>query len=203
MIYIKWLALTLIKFFVMFPTLLVAPQVIALFTREMPHNLPSYSWGGLWGTFDNPPQGDEGFVEKHSFFPNVVTGWRGYINRVQWMWRNKLYGFNKATSIEYNPAGVIDLIGEDGISDKYKIPGWYFVRVRDSKTMKVVGFEFYGIFPWMPEDKTFSVFRWTFKIKAKNLRVRIGWKILTDKYQTGGFAPLVNTFNPVDGYGKD
>ena len=64
MIYIKWLVLTLIKLFVMFPTLLVAPQIIALFTREMPHGLPSYTWGGLWGTFDNPPQGDEGFVEK-------------------------------------------------------------------------------------------------------------------------------------------
>ena len=75
--------------------------------------------------------------------------------------------------------------------------------MRDSSTLKVVGFEFYGIFPWMPEDKTFSVFRWTFKIKAKDLRVRLGWKILTDKYQIGGFAPLVNTFNPVDGYGKD
>ena len=73
MIYIKWLALTIIKLFVMLPTLLVA-----LWTRPMPHDLLSYSWGSLWGTFDNPPQGDEGFVLDHAFFVGIEDGWGGF-----------------------------------------------------------------------------------------------------------------------------
>ena len=186
MIYLKWFVLAAVKMIVMFPTLLIAPQLIALWTRPMPHDLPIYTWGWLWGTFDNPPQGDEGFGAKHAFFTGIEDGWRGYINRVQWMWRNKLYGFNRMVSLKYNPEHRLEFTGNENISDKYKIPGRYFAKLYDGK--KLVGFEFYLVRPW--SDK-------------RDLRVRIGWKMMSDKFAEDGFAPLVTTGNPFDGYGKD
>ena len=62
----------------------------------------------------------------------------------------------------------------------------YFVRVRALDSWQVVGFEFYGVFPYC---------------KTRDVRIRLDWKILTDKFQRQGFAQLVNTFNPFDGYG--
>lgn len=184
MIYLKWLALCLLDW-VMHVTLLVAPPIIALFTRAMPYGQRPYTWGSLWGTWDNPPQGDEGFVAKHAFFVGVTDGWRGYINRVQWMWRNKLYGLAKIMAIDYDQPHTLTCIGDQTISDKEKRPGWYFARM--SQEGRLIGFEFYGVFPWS---------------ETRNLRVRLGWKLMTDKFQRYGFAQLVNTVNPFDGYGK-
>lgn len=183
MIYVKWLALCVLDWLLLLTVPIAAP-VIAAFTRAQPHDASPYSWGWLWGTYDNPPQGDEGYVEKRAPFPDQVRGFKGYLNRVWWMIRNPLYGFARISSIEYSPLQTMKLIGKDGISDKDKIPGWYFVRLYHIG--KLVGFEFYGVFPW---------------IESRNLRMRLGWKILTDKFERQGFAQLVNTFNPLDGYG--
>lgn len=51
---------------------------------------------------------------------------------------------------------------------------------------RVVAFEFYCVFPCG---------------FGRCLRSRLGWKIMTDKFERFGFAQLVNTFNPLDGYG--
>lgn len=186
MIYLKWISLKLLKWVVLFPTLLIAPQIIAIFTREQPHNLPSYSWGWLWGTFDNPPQGDEGFVKKRAFFPNTTTGLKGYVNRVQWMWRNKLYGYNKLTSLKWDDKFQLEYKGNPNISDKYKVSGWYFAKLYSEG--RLIGFEFYCVLPYT---------------KTRDLRCRIGWKMMSDKFKSTGFAPLVGTCNPFDGYGDD
>lgn len=202
MIYLKWGFLKLFELIILFPTLLVMPQIIAAFTREMPNNLHSYSWGWLWGTFDNPPQGDEGFVSKRAFFLNTTTGFKGYINRVQWMWRNKLYGFNKLASLKWDAAAQLTYVGNSDISDKYKRPGWYFAKlIKDSR---LIGFEFYCVLPWLENQKPVSIFgKELFTIKPKDLRCRLGWKMMTDKFKRDGFAPLVGTCNPFDGYGDD
>jgi hypothetical protein len=185
MIYLKWLALCLLDW-AMHVTLLVAPPIIALFTRAMPYGQRPYTWGGLWGTWDNPPQGDEGFVAKHAFFVWVTDGWRGYINRVQWMWRNKLYGLAKVMSLGYVVSDELRCIGNENISDKDRRPGWYFAQLR--RKGKLIGFEFYGVFPWS---------------ETRNFRIRLGWKMMTDKFAKYGFAQMVNTANPFDGYGKN
>jgi hypothetical protein len=184
MIYARWLGLCLLDWVLLITVPFAAP-VIAAFTRAEPHDNGPYSWGGMWGTYDNPPQGDEGYVRKRCLFPGVTAGLRGYINRVQWMLRNPLYGFARWAALEYRLDTVHDLLGKDGISDKDGIPGWYLVRVRQTKSRRVVGFEFYGVFPYS---------------KTRNVRIRMGWKILTDKFQRNGFAQLVNTINPFDGY---
>lgn len=63
MIYIKWLALSLVDWALLL-TVPVAAPIISAFTREQPYGLSPYSWGGMWGTYDNPPQGDKGYVRE-------------------------------------------------------------------------------------------------------------------------------------------
>lgn len=187
MIYLKWLVLALLDWLLLLTVPIAAP-IITAFTREGSHLEPEYNWGSIWGTYDNPPQGDEGFVRKRSLFKGVTTGFKGYLNRVHWMIRNPLYGYARKCVLNYDDKQTQILIGEDGISDKDGIPGWYFVRVYNGK--KLVGFEFYGVFPYK---------FW----KGRDLRIRLGWKILTEKFKEKGFAPIVNTFNPFDGYNNE
>lgn len=184
MIYLKWLALTLLDLLLLL-TVPVAAPIIAAFTREQPYGLAPYSWGSIWGTYDNPPQGDEGYVRQRAPFPSVTNGWRGYVNRVMWMIRNPLYGYARKAAVDYSPTLTITHKGDESISDKYKRPGWYFARAVDLSG-RVVAFEFYCVLPWG---------------FGRCLRSRLGWKIMTDKFERFGFAQLVNTFNPLDGYG--
>ena len=183
MIYLKWFVLCLLDW-VLLLTVPIAAPIIAAFTQAQPFGQQPYSWGWLWGTYDNPPQGDEGYVRSRAPFPKHLHGWKGYVNRVWWMIRNPLYGFARLSAIDYSAEQVQHVMGKDGISDKEGIPGWYFVRVYSPH--KLVGFEFYGVFPYS---------------KTRDLRVRLGWKLLPSKFQRNGFAQLVNTVNPFDGYG--
>lgn len=155
--------------------------ILSLFTRPDQKN-----WGWVYGTYDNPPQGDRGYVTKRSPFPNQLTGFKGYINRVMWVIRNPLYGYNKWAGVNWQ-GGEVKVRGNPDISDKYKVSGWMFATYRDGKG-KLVAFEFYSITPYT---------------KHRNLRVRVGYKIKSDKFRTDGFAPLVFTINPFDGYGND
>lgn len=187
MIYLKWLVLAIFDL-LMTLTVVVAAPVIALFTREQEYGKPEYTWGWLWGTYDNPPQGDRGYVTKRSLILNETTGIKGYVNRVMWMFRNPLYGLSKRLAVPYRTDYFYQINGNTNISDKYKIPGSYLVKVFDKKGGKVIAFEYYLIKPWSAN---------------KDLRMRIGWKVETDKFATNGFAPLVVTCNPFDGYGND
>lgn len=187
MIYLKWFVLAILDLLLTL-TVVVAAPIIALFTREQPYGKPEYTWGWLWGTYDNPPQGDQGYVAKRALFLNETTGVKGYVNRVWWMFRNPLYGFSRRAAVDYSADFYYYVDGNTNISDKYKIPGSYFVRVYDKKGGKLVAFEYYLVKPWS---------------ETKDLRVRLGWKVSTDKFASTGFAPLVVTANPLDGYGND
>lgn len=184
LIYIKWLLIALLKL----PLLLTVPiaaVIVPLFYRAQETDLPIYTWGGQYGTFDNPPQGDQGFISKHAPFVGYITGWRGYINRVAWMWRNPLYGFNKSMGVDYDVNDELTINGNPDISDKYKVAGWMYATLRDSRG-RLKAFEWYSVTPWS---------------KTRNLRIRIGWKIKTDKMQERGWARHVVTINPFDGWG--
>lgn len=182
--YIKFIVITLGKL-VMFLGLPIALLIVPLVYRAQDAGKSLYSWGGQYGTFDNPPQGDRAFIAEHSPFPNVVTGWKGWINRVSWMWRNPLYGYSKSADVDLDATDVLEIKGNPAINDKYKIPGWMFATLRD-KNGKLKAFEWYSITPWS---------------KSRNLRVRLGWKIKTEKMQERGWARHVVTINPFDGYG--
>ena len=187
MIYLKWFVLAMFDLILTLTVPFAAP-VIALFTREQERGKAEYTWGWIWGTYDNPPQGDEGYVTKRSVFLNETTGVKGYINRVLWMFRNPLYGVSRRLAVNYSADYYYVVDGNTSISDKYKIPGSYFIRVYDKKGGNLVAFEYYLVKPWG---------------KTKDLRARFGWKISTDKFALNGFAPLVVTCNPFDGYGND
>lgn len=185
MIWLKYLGTVLGKV-VLLPTVPFACVIVPMFYRAQEAEQGLYTWGGQFGTFDNPPQGDRGFITKHAPFVNVTDGWRGYINRCAWMWRNPLYGYAKSTGVDYDPSDVLSIKGNPDISDKYKVAGWMHASLRDSSG-KLKGFEWYSVTPWS---------------RSRNLRVRLGWKIKTDKMQERGWARHVITINPFDGYGK-
>lgn len=183
MIYLYWILLTLLDW-VLLLTVPFAAVIIAARTKEQPHNQAPYSWGGIWGTHDNPPQGDEGFVRKRALFPGVTTGFKGYLNRVHWMIRNPLYGFAKKCEIQKTEGMVLSWTGDPSISDKEKRPGRYFAKLL--KGGKLVGFEFYLVWPYS---------------ETKDVRIRLGWKLMSRRWEEQGYAQLVNSINPLDGYG--
>jgi len=185
-IYLKWLILTLVDWALLLTVPVAAPIISAIY-REQPYGLAPYSWGWIWGTYDNPPQGDEGYVRKRAPFIGVTTGWRGYLNRAMWMIRNPLYGFARKAAVDHSHGVTVTHKGDESISDKDKRQGWYFARAVDMSG-RLIAFEFYCVLPWG---------------FGRCLRARLGWKIMTDKFQRYGFAQLVNTCNPFDGYGDD
>lgn len=186
MIYLKFAMLWVVDILVTVLTAIPAAFIVSAFTREQPHGSPSYTWGWLWGTYDNPPQGDEGFVRKRAVFPEVTTGVKGYINRVMWMLRNPLYGLAKRMALPYSPTAKLVITGNEDISDKYKISGSMFAKLYEGD--KLIGFEYYLVKPYS---------------EIRDLRMRLGWKMTTDKFKEKGFAQFVGTINPFDGYGDD
>lgn len=187
MIILKWLASAALHI-ALLPTVAVAAPIISLFTRPMPHKLPGgYRWGWIWGTYDNPAQGDEGFVAKRAPFPGITTGIKGYINRVMWMIRNPLYGLNRKTGVWHGYNTVVAMRGNPLISDKYRVPGWLLATAHNGR--QLIAFELYVIAPWS---------------RRRCLRLRLGWKIKGRKFaQKGDLAPLVTACNPLDSYGND
>lgn len=198
MIYLKWLFLALLDW-VLYLTIPFAVPVVAAIYGAMPYGLAPYTWGWIWGTWDNPPQGDEGYVRQRAPFIGYSTGWRGYINRCRWMIRNPLYGYALMASLEWTSDMVLSHIGDPDISDKERRPGWYYASLRRSG--RLVGFEFYAVLPWLPNGLTLRLWRWEFYLRPRDMRIRLGWKLMTDKVQRYGFAQLVNSINPLDGYG--
>jgi hypothetical protein len=158
------------------PVWFVAAPVYSLFTAS---GWPS--WGVWFQTYDNPPEGDARHIRTYG---------TGYYQRVLWLWRNPGYGFAKMCSIGYGNGLVIKIVSASGwrdeISDKYGKAGHYLATCRNIDG-DLIAFELYIVKP--------SLF-------GKCLRVRIGWKILTDKFASMGFAPLVNTINPIKSYGQ-
>lgn len=169
----------------MIPLYIIAPWFVAIFTRPEP-DTDNHNWGGWFGTYDNPPQGDERW-QREGWFPGITTGFKGYLNRVGWMYRNPGYNLAKKLSINYEKGDVVAVKGNPDISDKYEIPGWYFARCYN-KDGVLKGFELYVVYP-IKDNKC--------------IRVRDGWKFVTEKYEKFGFAPLVNSNHPFKSYGDD
>lgn len=184
---LRWL-LHVTCYILLLPLSYPAAILVPLFTRADYSIRERYRWGGLFGTYDNPPQGDRGWQSKRSPYPGITTGWKGYINRVGWMLRNKLYGYKRKTGIMHDGRLHISIKGDPDISDKHQRAGWMHASARDKKG-RMVAFEWYSVMPYS---------------STRCVRIRLGWKIKGRKFTTAGdFAPLVFTFNPLDGYGDE
>lgn len=180
--------ISVVGYILLLPVSYPAAVLVSLFTagvKESPER--RYAWGWIFGTYDNPPQGDNGWITKRSYFPNVISGWKGYTNRVGWMIRNKLYGFKKLVSLPYKPSSLFVFKGDSTISDKTGVSGYLWTRVYD-KAGRLYGWEWYSITPY-----------WN---GSKCIRIRLGWKIKGRKFtKEGDFAPLVFTINFFDNIG--
>ena len=186
MIYLKWVSLVILDILSLCSVPIAVP-ILSLFTRARP-DLNEYGkpWGWIYGTWDNPPQGDDKW-QRECWFPHVTTGWRGYLNRVGWLFINPCYGYQKMAGIDWNESNIISFTGDETISDKHKRAGSYFATVHTTSG-KLIAFEYYLVRPWANNTEC--------------LRLRIGWKIMTDKYERYGFATLVDTVTPYKKYGK-
>ena len=185
---LKWL-LGVVGKIILFPTVLLVVPIISLFTRaDKDTEKDTYKRNFLYNIYipyDNPIQGDRRWVAHASPFPHVVTGWKGYVNRVMWNIRNPLYGYNKAVAVTVKPNYVITIKGNPNTSDKYKISGWMFATLKDSEG-NMVAWEWY------------SNYNYT---STRNIRIRLGWKIKTQKIWERGFARHVVTVNIFDSWG--
>lgn len=140
--------LSVLLYVLLLPVSSVAAFVIPAFTRAQYSANRQYTWGGWFGTYDNPPQGDTGFVTKRAPFPNCTRGFRGYVNRVAWMRRNRLYGLKRKLALDFKEGTVKVLTGEVLVSDKYRIPGT--LRTECLYAGKAYAFEYYKVLPWGP-----------------------------------------------------
>ena len=182
MIIIRYIVSTIL-YIALLPTVYVVVPFLSLFTRPDWDDKEQYRWGWLYGTHDNPPQGDRAWVTKHCPFPNKFSGWKGWVNRVGWLYRNKLYNLKKSLSVRFEANTVKRYWGNPDISDKYKVPGWLFVKCEGSAS-----WEWYSVTPYT---------------QNRCIRIRLGWKIKGDKFsKVGDTAQLVFTINFFDGYGK-
>ena len=182
MTYLRWAGQSLALILLLPPAGLLAP-FLSLRTGD---GWPS--WGGWFWTWDNPPQGDRGFLTKRAPFPNAVTGWRGWVNRTAWLWRNPLYGLKRRLAVPLLGDTELPIItGDSYISDRYGPPGRRRATIwRDGG---IDAFELYIVRPY----KLFP---------NRCLRVRVGWKIGGDSFLEDGFAPLVCVINPFKSYGE-
>ncbi len=180
MIYIKWLIFALFDL-AMLPVWYLSAPFLSLFTAG------GWPKGGTWfWTYDNPPQGDAGFIRERAVFCPAGSPFTLYVNRVWWLWRNPGYGLQKYLGLINHSGLTVTLKGDPRIGDKERRPGWYFARCVDMRG-HTVAFEYYLVKPWSA---------------SKCLRVRLGWKIQSRKFASAGFAPLVNTPNPFKAYGS-
>lgn len=157
MICVRWALSALLDLALLVPFLLLAP-LLSLFTGG---GWPS--WGGWFWTHDNPPHGDPKFAAA-CWFPGVTSGAKGWANRVQWLWRNPLYGLARRLGVEF-VGGMVATVGDTKASDRRGVAGSYFSRyIVDGE---VLAFEYYLIKPWGA---------------GRCLRMRLGWKITTARF---------------------
>jgi len=185
--YLRWVLLAALDIVLAVANLFVAP-VLSVFTRPRPDD--GTPWGGWFGTWDNPPQGDARW-QREGWFPHHLTGWRGYLNRVGWLYRNPCYGYQRWAGVGYGlTGGDLQIRGNPDINDRYAVPGWFFAtqpHIHAHAGKPPIAFEFYAVIPWG---------------FGKCLRVRLGWKITSSKFEALRFAPLVDTINPFKSYGR-
>lgn len=146
------------------------------------------SWGRWLQTYDNPPRGDGQWL-KEGWFPGITTGFKGYLNRVGWIIRNSMYTLAKEVlGLSLPEEAVLSWDGNENTSDKWAKPGFY--RAVLTANHEVVGWEYYVVHPykWWP---------------TRCMRLRLGWKMMTKKFDKDNKAQLVHSFNPWKSYGDN
>lgn len=168
------LAMTILSYF-------LAPLVV-LTAREdgyLPHSLR------IFQTPDNSLDGDRGWRTKHRLFrssPQVDEGWRRWVNRWLWLWRNPAHGF-KREYLGFRPAAgyAYSFSGDQATGNRPLHEGWVFRKAvnLDEKT----AFQFYLVHAWS---------------ETRCLRINLGWKLWANP-KVGADAQHVCSINPFMG----
>lgn len=73
-------------------------------------------WLNWFQTPDNSLDGDAGWKNEHRWFrasPMVNQGWRRWVNRFRWLWRNSMHGFERAV-LGFTPAPGFTYLARGG-----------------------------------------------------------------------------------------
>ncbi len=167
MIYVKWFFLAfgnlVLKYLVAFPL----TPIIVLFAQDDGH-LPS--WLYYFDTPDNTIDGDNGWKNETRPIKNENNRFKRYINRVFWLWRNSLYGFNRSIlAVQYRPGDYITWKGDRYVTNAPNgCEGWVFKKLWHD--FDVIAWQYYYI-------KKVS--------EKKCLRILLGYKLFQFKYGYG------------------
>lgn len=158
----RWLFLLVADLAVFVLAWLLAPilPAFAIGKDHLPYELSYFS------AEDNPLDGDIGYVMLHAPFKGYgVTGWRQYINRVVWLWRNPGYGFSYSVLGHRVNSMPRVVSGDPLVSDSVNLTVGRMhglsghVLVREGRA-----FEFYLVRQYGKSGRCF--------------RLRLGWKLL-------------------------
>lgn len=150
--------------------------IVALFASEDGW-LPRWLW--WFQTPENPLDGGADYQANHRWFrghPDVDHGWRRYVNRVWWMWRNPMYGLQHAMGTRIISAATYTARGPETVGDK--TGAGCVLRTIDTGYLPI--FQLYWIRPWGTK---------------RCLRLHLGWKIWAAPYD-GKACMLVFSVNP-------
>jgi len=178
----RWLWLTPVSLLASLLNYPLAPLVV-LFADDSGW-LPN--WLRWFQTPDNSLDGDHGWKTEHRCFkghPKVDQGWRRWVNRFRWLWRNSMHGFEREV-LGFTPA--------DGF--KYSFRGNQSVGNRPLMNGLVLraavnpdgraAFQFYFVKAWSGRYC---------------LRINLGWKIWQNP-QVGESCQHVISINPMMGW---
>lgn len=182
----RWLFLLVADLAVFVLAWLLAPilPAFAIGKDHLPYELSYFS------AEDNPLDGDIGYVMLHAPFKGYgVTGWRQYINRVVWLWRNPGYGFSYSVLGHRVNSMPRVVSGDPLVSDSVNLTVGRMhglsghVLVREGRA-----FEFYLVRQYGKSGRCF--------------RLRLGWKLLgwinePGQWPLGGKAQFVIGIKPL------
>lgn len=144
-------------------------------------HLPRYlRW---FDTFDNPLDGDGGWIEKFPSLTNKGKA-RRFLKRTLWLWRNAAYTFSRdVVGAKVSESNHVICIGERKVGNRPLHNGILFAYTDEGY------WELYIVAKW----------------GAKCLRIRLGWKLKNkvDHPEWEGTAMLVYSINPFMGYSEE
>ena len=160
---LRWLILLVADLAVFVLAWLLAPilPAFAIGKDHLPYELSYFS------AEDNPLDGDYGYIMQHAPFKGYgVTGWRRYINRVVWLWRNPGYGFSYAVLGHKVTSQPLVVSGDPLVSDSVNLTVGRMHGLSGHVLVREGGgaFEFYLVQQYGKTGRCF--------------RLRMGWKLL-------------------------
>jgi hypothetical protein len=165
-VYLKWVLLFPASIIMTAAGYVLAPILPAFASED--GWLPDYlDW---FQTYDNPLDGDYGFKTIHAPFKgDNLSYWQKYINRVFWLWRNPVYGFDKDVIGVTIPDSFhwtrTRLYGEKDITGDLSPSGWYFAVLRDESgegKSETIAWQLYIVHHWNDSHTT---------------KINLGWKV--------------------------